>query len=198
MIIGLTGSSGSGKSLACEFFIQKGFLIIDFDKISREVTEKGSPCLLELTNYFGGDIIDKDGSLRRKHLGEIVFSNREKLKKLNEITHKYIFEKADRIKRENADKNIVYDAPLLFEGGLNEQCDYVISIGCDFKTQVDRIVKRDGISQETAISRIKSQHNENYFMEKSDYFIKNDSSREDFFNRLNIVLEEILQHDICN
>ena len=198
MIIGLTGSSGSGKSLACDFFIQKGFYIIDFDKISREVTEKGSPCLVELTNCFGDDIIDEDGNLRRKYLGEIVFSSQEKLKKLNEITHKYIFEKADRLKRENADKNIVYDAPLLFEGNLNKECDYVISIGCDFKTQVDRIVKRDGISKETAISRIKSQHSEKYFMEKSDYFIKNDSSMEDFFNKLNMVLEEILQHGICN
>ena len=95
MIIGLTGSSGSGKSVAAKFFAQKDFFVIDFDEISREICNKGEPCLNELTEQFGCDIIDSDGNLLRKKLGNIVFADSEKLKILNRITHKYILQKAD-------------------------------------------------------------------------------------------------------
>ena len=197
MIIGLTGASGSGKSMAAAFFREKGFFIIDFDKISREICDKGSPCLKELTEQFGYDIIDDDGNLKRKALGDIVFKDAKKLAILNNITHKYIFEESNRLKKENSDKITVYDAPLLFEAELDKECDTVISIISDFETQLDRIVKRDGISKDTAMGRIKSQKENNYYIEKSDYYIENNSTPEEFYNKLEKLLKELNIHGDC-
>lgn len=191
MIIGLTGSSGSGKSIAAEFFAEKGFFIIDYDKISREICNPGEPCLTELTEHFGCDIIDEKCELKRKKLGEIVFADKEKLALLNAITHKYILQKSDTLKEENNHRDIIMDAPLLFEAGLDEQCDYVVSILCDAEIQIQRIMERDGISHDTAKGRISSQHSHEYFRDKSDFCIYNNSTRQEFRAKLEKLLEDI-------
>ena len=197
MIIGLTGASGSGKSLAADFFRKQDFYIMDFDKISREICEKGSPCLKELTEHFGDDIIDCAGNLKRKELGDIVFKNPQKLDALNSITRKYILEKAEMIKMENRGQNIVYDAPLLFEAGLDSECDAVVSIISDISRQIERIVKRDGIRADTAMGRIKSQKENKYYIENSDYCIENNSTIEDFYKKLENTLKELKLNGDC-
>ena len=197
MIIGLTGQSGSGKSLAADFFKKKGFYIMDFDKISREICEKGTPCLKELTEHFGDDIIDAEGNLKRKELGDIVFKNPQKLDALNSITRKYILEKAELIKKEKIGQNIVYDAPLLFEAGLDSECDVVVSIISDISRQIERIVKRDGIRADTAMGRIKSQKENKYYIENSDYCIENNSTIEDFYKKLENMLKELKLNGDC-
>ncbi len=191
MIIGLTDSSGSGKSIAAEFFAEKGFFIIDFDKISREICNPGEPCLMELTEKFGCDIIDSEGKLLRKKLGEIVFADKDKLALLNNITHKYILQKSDILKEQNNHRNIIMDAPLLFEAGLEKQCDCVVSILTDPEIQIQRIMARDGISRDTAMGRIASQHSNEYFQQKSDFCIYNNSTRQEFENKLEKLLEDI-------
>ena len=197
MIIGLTGQSGSGKSLAADFFKKKGFYIMDFDKISREICEKGTPCLKELTEHFGDDIIDAEGNLKRKELGDIVFKNPQKLDALNSITRKYILEKAELIKKEKIGQNSVYDAPLLFEAGLDSECDVVVSIISDISRQIERIVKRDGIRADTAMGRIKSQKENKYYIENSDYCIENNSTIEDFYKKLENMLKELKLNGDC-
>ncbi len=191
MIIGLTGSSGSGKSIAAEFFAENGFYIIDFDRISREICNIGEPCLLELTEHFGCDIINSDGSLLRKKLGEIVFADKQKLEKLNSITHKYILQRADSLVEQYSHRHIVFDAPLLFEAELDRRCCCVVSILCDRETQLRRIMERDGISRETAAGRIASQHDAEFFEQKSDYCIYNNSTRQEFKAKLEKLLEDI-------
>ncbi len=191
MIIGLTGSSGSGKSIAAEFFAKKGFFIIDFDRISREICNPGEPCLIELTEHFGCDIIDDKGELARKKLGDMVFADKEKLALLNTITHKYILQKSALLKEQNRHKNIIMDAPLLFEAGLEKQCDYVVSILADREIQIKRIIARDGISRDTALGRVASQHSREYFEHKSDFCIYNNSTRQEFENKLEKLLEDI-------
>lgn len=191
MKIGLTGSSGSGKSTASNFFKQNGFFIIDFDKISRDVYYKDGPCLKELINYFGNTIIDKNGELKRKELGKIVFNNPQKLNKLNQIVRKYIIEEAEKIENKNKDKNIIYDAPLLIEANLDKNCDYVISIICDKETQIQRIIKRDNIDRDLAIKRLQSQHPNNFYIEKSDFVIENNSTEEEYLKKLNEILIKI-------
>lgn len=191
MIIGLTGASGSGKSIAAAFFEEKGFFVMDFDRISRDVCKKGSPCLMELTHCFGNGIIDASGNLERKKLGDIVFADNQKLKMLNSITRKYILEEANFKKKQNGNKHIVYDAPLLFEAGLDTECDVVISIICETDTQIERIVKRDGISKETAMGRIKSQKENKYYIQNSDYYIENTSTPEDFYKKLENIFKEL-------
>lgn len=198
MIIGLTGASGSGKSYAAAFFAEKGFFVIDFDKISREICGNGEPCLKELTEHFGNDIIDSEGNLKRKVLGDIVFNNPENLSLLNSITHKYILKKSEMLKRENSDKIIVYDAPLLFEAGLDKECDTIISIICDTGIKLERIISRDGISKETAMGRIKSQKDNKYYIENSDYHIENNSTPEEFILKLENLLKELNINGDCS
>ncbi|MBQ8526283.1 MAG: dephospho-CoA kinase [Clostridia bacterium] len=198
MIIGLTGASGSGKSIAAAFFREKGFFIMDFDKISREISENGSPCLKELTEIFGDDIIDSEGNLKRKALGDIVFKNPDKLKILNEITHKYILKKANILKNQNSGKNIIYDAPLLFEAGLHRECDIVLSIITDLETRIERITKRDGISRDTAMGRIKSQKENKYYIENSDFYIENSSTPDELYKKLEKLLKELNIHGDCS
>ncbi len=191
MIIGITGPTGAGKSLAAEFFKDKGFYIIDYDKLSREVTQKGTPCLEELKKEFSHSIIDSSGNLIRKKLGDIVFKNKEKLVILNNITHKYIMKRSDEIISSLQGKNIVLDAPLLFEAGLDKKCDKTISVICPKNERIKRIINRDSISEEQAKNRINSQHEDTYYIQKSDFIIENNGNQEDMLKSLNKVLKEL-------
>lgn len=197
MIIGLTGASGSGKSLAADFFKKHDFYIIDFDLIAREVCSPGEPCLKELAQVFGEDILDKDGKLKRKYLGDIVFRDENKLKMLNEVTTKHILLRADILKKQNPGRHIIYDAPRLFEAGLHCECDKVVSVICDTDTKIKRIMNRDGICEETARGRIKSQKDNKYYIENSDYFIENNSSLEEFYEKLENLLKELNIYGTC-
>lgn len=198
MIIGLTGGSGVGKSCASEVFEAEGFLIIDFDKISREVTSAGSECLSELTQFFGNRILNADQSLNRRLLGEIVFSDKEKLSALNRITHKYILKKSDQITNSNKEKNIIFDAPLLFETELNQKCDYVISVLADFQKRIERICQRDSISEDVARNRIKSQHDDNYYISKSDFCIYNNDNIENLEIQIKKIIRSIFDESGSN
>lgn len=193
MIIGLTGSSGSGKSAAAAFFRKRGFYIMDFDKIARDVCAPGSPCLAELAENFGSGIIAADGSLRRRALGDMVFADSEKLKTLNAITRRYILAEAEkrRAECESRGKDIVYDAPLLFEARLDKECDFVIAITADRQTRIERIMARDGISLDTARGRLDSQHPNEYYMRRSDFCARNDGTADELCAELDDILLKI-------
>ncbi len=175
MVAGITGRSGSGKSQVARTFAQSGFTVIDLDAVSRNVTTVGSACLEKITDTFGKDILMPDGALNRRALGEIVFNNEEKLKTLNAITHKYILEDMERIIA-STDGDILIDAPLLFEAGLDERCDFTIGITADDDILIKRISARDGISAETAAARLDKQHNNDFFAEKCTYIIENNET----------------------
>lgn len=184
MIIGLTGGSGTGKSTVVKFFENNGYIVLDFDKISRDVCKKDMPCLKELVDNFGEEILYPDGFLNRKYLGAIVFSDREKLKLLNSITHKYIIEEMYAFLEKNKNSNIIFDAPLLFEAGIDVLCDKTISVLADKDIRINRIMKRDGITRAQAINRIKSQKDDDFYKTKSDMIIINNSSVDDLDNKL--------------
>lgn len=162
-VIGLTGGIASGKSTVSSILMEKGFRVIDSDIISREVVEPGQPGYKELVTYFGNEILYEDGSLNRKVLGDIVFSNEELLEILNNITHPYIFK--ELIKKINVEcfNNIVFvDIPLLFErfDELIKQdiiFDETWLIYTDEVIQLERLILRNNLSEKEAINRIKSQ-----------------------------------------
>lgn len=193
MIIGLTGSSGSGKSVAANFFSNRGFYIMDFDKIARDVCAPGTPCLAELAENFGSGIIAADGSLMRKALGDMVFSDAKKLETLNATTRKYILAEAKkrRAECESQGKDAVYDAPLLFEAGLDKECDFVIAIVADRQTRIERIMARDGISLDTACGRLDSQHPNDYYERRSDFCVHNDDTENELYAKLDDILLKI-------
>lgn len=178
-VIGLTGQSGAGKTTVSRVFSQNGFAVIDADIISREVTEKGQPCLMELSEAFGSDIINLDGTLNRKRLGSIVFSDREKLRQLNGIIYPYIIYRIiSRIEElsEEGKELILLDAPTLFEANADDLCDLIISVTADESIRMSRIIARDNITPEAAKKRFESQYSEHFFVNHSDFVIINNKT----------------------
>ena len=178
-VIGLTGQSGAGKTTVSRVFAEEGFAIIDADIISRQVMEKGQPCLTELAEAFGCEIIHEDGSLDRKLLGSIVFSDREKLRQLDGICYPYIIYRIIRRIEELSAEGyglILLDAPTLFESNADDLCDLIISVTADEDIRLERIIRRDNISADAAKKRFQSQYSESFFVSHSDFVIKNNKT----------------------
>lgn len=172
--IGLTGGIGSGKTFVSEIFMKYCIPSINTDKISRQVCEIGQPCLFELTENFTNTILNSDGSLDRKKLADIVFTDKLKLRILNDITHKYILRECRKQINHYDTENyfaVLIDAPLLFESGFNKYCDYVISVVADTDVRIARILKRDGMTESEALRRIENQHDNRFFIFNSDFVI---------------------------
>ncbi|CAH2214297.1 dephospho-CoA kinase [Tepidibacter aestuarii] len=175
IVIGLTGSIGSGKSTVSNILKKKNINIIDADKISRKIFDD-KKALDEVVKCFGSEILNSDKILDRKKLGSIVFSDEVKLKKLNSITHPIITNKIkvsiDKFK-EQGKKIVVLDAPLLIEANLLDLVDMVLLVICNENIQIERIVKRDNINKEDAILRIRSQMRVEDKKKYADYIIDN-------------------------
>ncbi len=194
IIIGLCGQSGAGKTTALEVFSKKGFGVIDCDKISRQVTLPGAPCVTALATEFGEEIIAPDGSLKRQALADIVFSDGKKLEILNTITHKYIldevFERLDTFRQDGYGVAVV-DAPVLFESGLDRHCDTTLAICADTEKRIARITERDSISRDRALARIARQLSEDELSRLSDIVIYNNGSVEEFEKSVTLYAEKI-------
>ncbi|AAM24131.1 MAG: Dephospho-CoA kinase [Caldanaerobacter subterraneus] len=174
-VVGLTGGIGSGKSTVSGILAKLGAKIIDADLVSREIMEKGKEAYNEIVDCFGKEILDKEGNIDRKKLGSIVFSDKEKLKRLNEITHPKIIDKIKKMIEEEKDKDkvIVIDAALLIETGLYKLVDEVWLVVVDIDTQIKRVMERDGFSCEEALKRIKSQMPLEEKIKYADFIINN-------------------------
>ncbi len=174
-VIGVTGTSGVGKTTVCEILNKKfNAFIIDADEVARELSKKGNMYLQAIAEYFGEDILDTNGNLKRKELACIIYNNKEKREALNSITFKFVVEEIKRrIDLAKESKLIVIDAALLFESKLNEKCDIVLGIIADETQKVERICTRDNITEEMAKKRIAVQIPDEELLQKSDYIIKN-------------------------
>lgn len=179
-VIGLTGKTGAGKSLVASLFAEKGCVIIDCDKIARELTADGSPFVKTLCENFGEDIAE-NGVLDRKKLASVVFADEEKLHLLDSLTHPEII----RISLGRAEKAVkehrpaVIDAPLLFECGIDRNCDITVAVTAPDDVRLRRIMKRDGISEEAAKARMASQKlTDAYYRGHADYVINNPDTDE--------------------
>ena len=193
-IAGLTGMSGAGKTTACEVFKENGFCVIDCDKVSRDVVEKGRPALSEIASEIGADVLDADGSLDRKKLGSIVFGSREKLDSLNKLIYPYItFDIIRKIRysAENGERIFLLDAPTLFESGADVLCDTVVSVTADIDLCAQRIIIRDRLTPEQAEKRLSSQHSADFYRERSRFCAENTGTREEFLERLSGIAKEI-------
>ena len=188
-IYGLTGMSGAGKTTVCEEFSRSGFDIINCDMIAREVVEKDTPCLDEIKQKFGGEVITADGELDRKVMGNIVFNDKAKLLLLNNTIYPYItYEVIQRIERSDSGY-VLLDAPTLFESGIDYICDGVVSVICDREVSLKRIMARDGIDRKAAESRLKSQHDAEFYKSRSNFCIENNRD----FNTLTQTAQKVIQ-----
>ncbi|MBQ3074578.1 MAG: dephospho-CoA kinase [Clostridia bacterium] len=189
-ILGICGSSGSGKSSVSEYFRELGFPVLDCDLIYHNLVDAPSDCLTEIGKNFGFDLI-KSGKLDRKRLGEIVFTDPIKLKLLNEITHRHVIRclegRITRLSQEGF-KACLIDAPMLFEARLDRRCDQVIAVIADRETKIRRICARDGIDRQSAEIRIDHQLPDAELIKRSDYVIENSGSLNELRKRCDELL----------
>ena len=157
-ILGLTGGIACGKSTISAYLKEFGLPVIDADECSRAVVEKGSIGLEKLTEIFCNKILENDGTLNRKALGQIVFSDSEQLSLLNSVMEPLIREEISRrLNQENNADLVVLDAPLLIEQHYDKICDFIMTIDVPKKIQLERLIERDNLSEDEAKSRIESQ-----------------------------------------
>lgn len=197
-IIGLTGGSGAGKGEVCRAFLSKGIDSIDTDKVSRDITRKGTECLRELAEKFSGVILTAYGELDRVKLAEIAFSSKENLELLNSITHKYILKECANwlLSMVKADRSaVIVDAPLLFESGFDKNCDIIIVVIAELEKRLHRIIKRDNITPEQAEARIKNQKDDDFFIKNADYVIYNNSNYSDVYIQVSDICRKLFPHE---
>jgi len=159
MLLGLTGNIASGKSTVASIFKKNGMPNVNADSISREIVKPGEKAWELIFEYFGQDILLPDKNIDRKKLGDIVFRNSTKRKKLEEITHPFIIERTmakAKILEENFNYVLV-EVPLLFETKMESLFDLIVLVYADKQTQVERLMLREGLSEKEALFRINSQ-----------------------------------------
>ncbi len=184
-IIGITGGSGCGKSYISELLRRRGIPVADADKTAREVMKKGSLCLAETTDFFGERILLENGELNRKELAKIVFSDEKKLKKLNEITHKYIMESIYNEIERSEGGVAGADGAVLIESGF--KCDMMIGVLADRAIRKKRIMLRDTLCEEEAEARINAQPQDDFYIKNCDFTIVNNGGEID----IDAVIERI-------
>lgn len=175
IIIGLTGESGSGKSTVSEILSKKGFVITDADKIARSITEKGSPLLIKIADAFGRDVINSDGELERRLLASRAFKDSESKALLDSITHPEIVRICKEKAEEETEKgnSVIIDAPLLFTSGLWSICHKTVKVFAPEEIRLERIIKRDKITEEEALLRFSKQTEEAEASKTADIIINN-------------------------
>ncbi|MDR3552557.1 MAG: dephospho-CoA kinase [Clostridia bacterium] len=178
-ILGLTGPSGAGKSLAATVFERQGFAVIDADAVAHGAAAPGSPCLAELAAAFGGEILREDGSLDRRRLARIAFSDAQRLERLNAITHPHIMRliahRLDALRADGANY-VLLDAPALYQSGADALCDRVLAVTAPRGLCIRRVMERDGLSEEEAARRLRAV-DEAYFTQKADYVLENSGDK---------------------
>lgn len=196
IVLGLTGQTGAGKSTLCRYLQQKGCTVIDADQVARNVVEKGSACIADIVLEFGVEYLTMDGNLNRRKLGESVFTDKAKLKKLNDIMFPYIINNIKEKIAEAKDASegiIILDAPTLFESGSDKFCDKVISVIASQDVRCHRIIERDGLSEEEAMHRITAQHSDSFYTERSWVVLQNNSDVDDLKQQADHMLSELEQ-----
>jgi len=182
IIAGLTGSVGTGKSTVANFFKELGAYIIDWDELAREVVHPHLEAWEEIVGVFGKDILNEDLTLNRQKLADMVFPDKEKVAKLNQIVHPQVFKEDARITNEikslDPDALILKDIPLLTEEARPLFVDKIIVVAASEQTQIGRLEER-GMSREDAQNRIKSQLPLEEKIKFADFVINNDGSLEE-------------------
>lgn len=189
-IIGITGSSGAGKSTICEILKQKYKVkIIDADAIAKRLSIKESKYLVEIVASFGNEILDGKGTLNRKKLAQIIYESSEARERLNNCTFKYIKEEIEKeIKASKVD--VIIDAPLLFESGLNKWCDIVIGVISNKELQLERLIKRDNLEYHQALERLNAQKQNDFYERNCDMIIENNNHMSEIEEQIHAIAQK--------
>ncbi|MEU5210622.1 dephospho-CoA kinase [Streptomyces sp. NPDC020742] len=190
--VGLTGGIGAGKSEVSRLLESYGAVIVDADKIAREVVEPGTPGLAAVVEEFGEDVLTPDGRLDRPKLGAIVFADPERLKALNAIVHPLVGARSAELEASaGPDAVVVHDVPLLTENGLAPLYDTVVVVDAAPQTQLERLVRLRGMAEEEAEARMAAQATREQRLAIADLVIDNDGPLENLEPQVRTVWERL-------
>lgn len=186
--IGLTGTIGSGKSTVSARLAALGAVVLDADSVSRELLATDTACRRAVIEAFGNEILQADGSIDRRKLAAIVFSDPAARARLNGIVHpavaEQMFADAERGVSANPDAPVVFDAPLLIECGLQDRMDAVVLVTANRETALKRVMLRDGCEKREAESRIDAQMPQEEKAQYADFIIENDGTLDELNDRV--------------
>ncbi|WP_121709380.1 dephospho-CoA kinase [Streptomyces sp. E5N91] len=192
--VGLTGGIGAGKSEVSRLLVEHGAVLIDADRIAREVVAPGTPGLAAVVAAFGEDVLAEDGSLDRPKLGSIVFADPEKLAVLNGIVHPLVRERSTALEEAAAEEAVVvHDVPLLTENGLAPLYDLVVVVDAAPATQLDRLMRLRGMTEQDARARMAAQATREQRREIADVVVDNDVPLEELRRRVEEVWDELVR-----
>lgn len=197
--VGLTGGIACGKSTVAGMFVRLGGYLIDLDKLAHEVQEPGEPAWQEIVDYFGDGILGQDKKIDRNKVAAIVFDHPEKLKALNDIVHPLVYQewqaRLNKIKTNDPRAIIFSDIPLLFEGWMQSLFDLTILVMIPPVQQIVRLIARNGLTQEEAQKRLKSQMSIYDKIGLANIVINNQSSIADTEKRVKEVWQELIKRE---
>lgn len=175
LVLGLTGSIATGKSTAVEVFRKAGYPVVDSDLIAREVVEPGTSGLAAIVAYFGKNILNLDGTLNRKALGQLIFSDDQKRTALNQLLAPFLEERivGDIQAAKKTSDLVIADIPLLYEQGYERHVDQVAVVYIPEKLQIERLMKRNHLTEDEALQRLKSQESIEMKKNKADVVFDN-------------------------
>ncbi len=156
-IVGLTGGIGSGKSTVAAIIREAGIPVIDADAISRTALDPGTECYEMTKHLFGSECLLADGRMDRKRIAQRIFTDPVMRDALNAIIHPYVLSCMQKETESTVAPIVVWEVPLLFESGYDRFCNRTVAVMCEETVRVHRIVKRDGMTEEQALARIRSQ-----------------------------------------
>ena len=194
--VAITGNIASGKSQVEKMLLSAGYKVIDSDKINHYILASDYKVIKEIKSVFSDDdILDEDGNISRRKLGDVVFYSDEKRKKLEQILHVKIFEKVTEFLKENSSEKFVFvSVPLLFETNMENNFDKIIFVSADEDIRLKRLMARNNFTKAKAKKRINSQQTENEKIKKSDFIIFNNSDFINLRKQVNNILEQLTNH----
>ena len=173
MIIGITGNWGAEKSEISKILAKQiNGKVINADEEVKELSENGNGYYAKIVELFGISIVENN-KLKKQQIAKIIYNDEEKRKELNKLTYKYVVDEIKKRANNTKYKNIIIDAPLLFESGLDKICNFTIGVIADINKKIRRICRRDNIEPETARERLNIQKEDEFYIQKSDYIIEN-------------------------
>jgi dephospho-CoA kinase len=183
MLLGLTGSIATGKSTVAMMFRERGAVLVDADRVAREVVEPGREGLRRVVEHFGQEMLDENGCLNRSKLGELIFRDHKAREKLNSLLHPLIMREMKEMTRRVWERDpraiVIWDVPLLIEENLTQFVEQVIVVYVPEPVQLKRLMERNHLTESEAMARIRSQLSIEEKKKVADYLIDNSGSLEE-------------------
>ena len=191
--IGISGNIASGKSTVENIIKSLGYKVIDADFVCHELLENDYNVICAVKTLFDGhDVLDKNGKLSRRRIGEVVFSSDKFRRELENILHPYVIGKISDFFVKNRDDNIVFaSVPLLFEAGMEGLFDKIIFVSADENIRLERLMKRNGFPLDEAMARISAQKAENDKIKQSDFVIFNNGNIDELFKQVQTLIKKL-------